>query len=103
MILPLVKSVKDDPRMSGWLPSFGLYAMSVDDIETEQVAEAFSKIVNKEEANQMAQTTAEKLLIQGRAEGKAEERSRRVETCFWRSFEEDSAKFRKPSRRQFVR
>jgi len=51
--------VKDDPRMGDWLPSFGFYAMSVDDIEAEEVEKAFSKIVNKEEAHKMAQTTAE--------------------------------------------
>ena len=60
--------VKDDPRMGDWLPSFGLYAMSVEDIEAEQVAKAFSKIVNKEEANKMATTTAEKLWVGGGTE-----------------------------------
>jgi hypothetical protein len=57
--------VKDDPRMGGWLPSLGLYAMSVEEIETEQVEKAFSKVVNKEEAHRMATTTAEKLMIGG--------------------------------------
>jgi len=60
--------VKDDPRMGGWLPSFGLYAMSVENIKAEQVEKAFSKIVNKEEAHKMAQTTAEKLWIEGGTE-----------------------------------
>jgi hypothetical protein len=64
--------VKDDPRMGGWLPSLGLYAMSVDDIETEQVAKAFSKIINKEEAHKMANTTAEKLLVEGEVRGKVQ-------------------------------
>ena len=64
--------VKNDPRMGDWLPSLGFYAMSVDDIDMEQVAKAFSKIVNKEEANRMTTTTAEKLLIQGETKGKAE-------------------------------
>jgi hypothetical protein len=67
-VIARLEAVKDDPRMDSWLPSFGLYAMSVDDIEAEQVAKAFSKIVNTEEANQMAQTTAEKLLNQGGTE-----------------------------------
>ena len=64
--------VKDDPRMGDWLPSFGLYAMSVDDIEEEQVVKAFSKIVNEEEAKKMTQTTAEKLWVGGETKGKAE-------------------------------
>jgi len=64
--------VKDDPRMGGWLPSLGFYAMSVDDIDMEQVAKAFSKVVNTEEANRMAQTTAEKLLIEGEAKASRE-------------------------------
>jgi hypothetical protein len=67
-VIERLLGVKDDPRMGGWLPSFGQYAMSVDDIDTEQVAKAFSKIVNKEEANKMAQTTAEKLWTGGKAE-----------------------------------
>ena len=67
-VIERLLAVKDDPRMGGWLPSFGQYAMSVDDIDTEQVAKAFSKIVNKEEANKMAQTTAEKLWTGGKAE-----------------------------------
>ena len=64
-VIEPLSAVKDDPRMGDWLPSFGLYAMSVDDIDMEQVAMVFSKIVNKEEAHKMAQTTAEKLLIEG--------------------------------------
>jgi len=64
--------VKDDPRMGGWLPSLGFYAMSVDDIDMEQIAKAFSKIVNKEEAHKMAQTTAEKLWVGGEIKAKAE-------------------------------
>ena len=68
-------TVKDDPRMGGWLPSLGFYAMSVDDIETGQVEKAFSKIVNKEEAHKMAQTTAEKLWTGGIAEGRAMEKT----------------------------
>jgi len=64
-VIERLSAVKDDPRMGGWLPSFGQYAMSVDDIDTKQVVKAFSKIVNKEEAHRMAQTTAEKLLIEG--------------------------------------
>jgi len=71
-VMERLTAVKDDPRMGGWLPSFGLYAMSVDDIGAEQVERAFSKIVNKEEAHKMAQTTAEKLWVGGKAEGKAE-------------------------------
>ena len=68
LVMERLLVVKDDPRMSGWLPSFGQYAMSVDDIDTEQVAKVFSKIVNKEEAHKMAQTTAEKLWVEGGAE-----------------------------------
>jgi hypothetical protein len=34
--------------MGGWLPSLGLYAMSVEDIDAEQVEKAFSKIINKD-------------------------------------------------------
>jgi hypothetical protein len=59
--------------MNDWLPSFGLYAMTVDDIETEQVIEVFSKIIGKEEANKMRKiTTMEKLYGQAQAEGIAE-------------------------------
>ena len=67
-VIERLSAVKDDPRMGSWLPSFGLYAMSVEDIEAEQVAKAFSKIVSKEEANKMATTTAEKLWVEGGTE-----------------------------------
>jgi hypothetical protein len=67
-VIERLAAVKDDPRMDYWLPSFGLYAMSVEEIEAEQVAKAFSKVVNKEEAHKMATTTAEKLLTKGKAE-----------------------------------
>jgi hypothetical protein len=40
-------------------------------IGTEQIVKALSKIVNKEEAHKMAQTTAEKLWTGGKAEGEA--------------------------------
>jgi len=64
--------VRNDPRMDNWLPSFGLYAMEVDNVDIEQVEEAFSQIVNREEAHRMSMTTAEKLRLQGEARGKIE-------------------------------
>jgi hypothetical protein len=67
-VIERLLAVQDDPRMEGWLPSFGLYAMSVEDIEAEQVEKAFSKVINKEEAHRMAQTTAEKLWVEGKTE-----------------------------------
>jgi len=61
--------VRNDPRMENWLPSFGLYAMDVDNVDIEQVEEAFSQIVSREEAHRMSMTTAEKLRLQGEAQG----------------------------------
>ena len=64
--------VKKDPRIKGWLRSFARYAMSVTKIGmkigTEQIVKAFSKILSEKEANDMAKTMAEELLIQGKAE-----------------------------------
>jgi len=68
-IIDRLAAVKKDRRMKGWLRSFARYAMSVAKIGSEQIVKAFSKILNKREASDMAKTTAEELLIQGRAEG----------------------------------
>jgi hypothetical protein len=69
-VMERLKSVKHDPRIYDWLISFGLYAMAVDEIDAEQVEQGFSKVINKREAHKMSMTTAEKLLIQGEAEGR---------------------------------
>ena len=64
-------AVKNDPRLLGWLRSFARYTMSVAKIGTEQIVKAFSKILTEKEADNMARTTAEELLIQGEARGEA--------------------------------
>ena len=64
-------SIKNDPRAKGWLRSLAKYAMSVAKIGTEFIAKAFSKILNEQEANEMAMTTAQELLLEGKAEGEA--------------------------------
>ena len=64
-------SVKNDPRAKGWLRSLARYAMSVAKIGTEQIAKAFSKVLNEKEANKMAMTTAQELIREGKAEGEA--------------------------------
>ena len=63
--------IKNDLRMPDWLKSFARYTMSVAKIGTEQIAKAFSKILNEKEATDMAKTTAEELWVGGKAEGKA--------------------------------
>jgi predicted transposase/invertase (TIGR01784 family) len=71
-IIDYFRSVKKDPRAKGWLRSLGKYAMSVAKIGVEQIAKTFSKILNEREANEMAMTTAQDLLLEGKAEGKVE-------------------------------
>jgi hypothetical protein len=61
--------VKSDSRTKDWLHSLARYAMSVAKIGTEQIAKAFSKILNEREAHKMAQTTAQELMTKGKAEG----------------------------------
>ena len=68
-VMDRLAAVKKDRRMKGWLRSFARYAMSVAKIGTEQIVKAFSKILTEREADDMAKTTAEELLITGRAEG----------------------------------
>jgi hypothetical protein len=64
--------IKDDPRAKGWLRSLARYAMAVAKIGVEQIAKTFSKILNEREAQEMATTTAQELLLEGKAEGKVE-------------------------------
>ena len=61
--------VKTDPRTEGWLRSLARYSMSVAKIGTEQIAKAFSRILNEQEANKMVMTTAQELLLEGEARG----------------------------------
>jgi hypothetical protein len=61
--------IKNDPRAKGWLRSIARYAMSVAKIGTDFIAKAFSKILNEREANEMAMTTAQELLLEGEAKG----------------------------------
>jgi hypothetical protein len=68
-IIDRLTTVRKDPRIKGWLRSFARYAMSVAKIGAEQIVKAFSKILSEKEANDMAKTTAEELLIQGETRG----------------------------------
>jgi hypothetical protein len=63
--------IKTDPRIKGWLRSLARYAMSVGKIGTELIVKAYSKVFNEREAQKMAMTTAQELLLEGRAEGEA--------------------------------
>ena len=70
-VIERLTAVKSDPRVGSWLKSFARYAMSVAKIGTEQIVKAFSKILNEREANDMAMTTAQELLLEGEAKGEA--------------------------------
>jgi len=75
------RSIKRDPRAKGWLHSIVHYAMSVAEIGSELIVKAYSKVFNEREAQKMAMTTAQKLLLEGKAEGLAEgETKGKVET-----------------------
>jgi len=78
-VIERLKSVRKDPRIKYWLTSISRYALAVAKVGKEQIANAFSKIVNKKEAYKMVMTTAEELLVQGRTEGRVE-----GETVAWR-------------------
>jgi len=67
-------AVKDDPRAPGWSKSFTRYGMSVAKIGTERVIRAFSRILTEEEAREMTMTTAQELILEGEARGKAVEK-----------------------------
>ena len=60
--------IKNDPRAKGWLHSLVRYAMSVVEISGELIVKAYSKVFNEREAKEMATTTAQKLLLEGKTE-----------------------------------
>ena len=85
-VIDRLTAIKNDQRIKGWLQSFARYAMSVAKIGTEQIVQAFSKILNEREANTMAMTTAEELLIKGEAKGRAEAGRNMVLTALRKKF-----------------
>ena len=72
------KPIKGDPRAEGWLRSLARYAMSVAKIGTEQIAKAFSRILNEQEATEMVMTTAQELLLEGETRGIAKGEARGI-------------------------
>jgi len=64
-VMARLKAVSDDPQIYSWLSSFAQYVLSTTTLEQEQVAQTFSQVISKEEANKMVMTTAEKLLVEG--------------------------------------
>jgi len=65
------KPIKNDPRAKDWIHSLVRYALSVSKIGTEFMVKVFSKVLNEQEANKMAMTTAQELRAEGIAEGEA--------------------------------
>jgi len=69
------KPIKGDPRAKDWIHSLVRYMMSVTKVGTkvgtEQIVKAFSKVFNEQEANKMAMTMAQKLLLEGEVRGEA--------------------------------
>jgi len=63
------KPIKNDPRAAGWLRSLARYAMSDAKIGIEQIAKAFSRILNEQETTKMVMTTAQELLLEGETRG----------------------------------
>jgi predicted transposase/invertase (TIGR01784 family) len=61
--------IKNDSRTRDWIHSLVRYAMSVGKIGTELIVKAYSKVFNEGEAQKMAQTTAQELLLEGKTEG----------------------------------
>ena len=85
-IIDYFRSVKNDPRAEGWLRSLARYAMSVAKIGTEQIAKAFSKVLNEKEANKMAMTTAQELILEGETKGEAKGKATSVLTILRERF-----------------
>jgi len=71
-VMVRLQSVSNDPRIYNWLVSFAQYVLSTTTLEKEQVATKFSQAINKKEAYDMVMTTAEKLWVGGKTEGKIE-------------------------------
>ena len=64
-------TIKNDPRAKDWVYSLVRYAMSVVDMGSELIVKAFSKVFNKQEAEKMAMTMAQRLMLEGEAKGEA--------------------------------
>jgi hypothetical protein len=62
--------------------------MSVAKIGTEFIAKTFSKILNEKEANEMTMTTAQELLLEGKAEGLVEGEAKAIMTILRTRFSE---------------
>jgi hypothetical protein len=65
-------ALKHDPRAKGWLHSLVRYVLAVGKVSKELVIKAFSTLLDEKEAEKMAMSTMQELMLQGKAEGKAE-------------------------------
>jgi len=65
-------AVRNDPRAAGWMTALVRYTMSLCRIGQEAIYNAFSKILNEQEARKMAMSTAQKLILEGKVQGKVE-------------------------------
>jgi predicted transposase YdaD len=64
-------AVRNDSRVTGWMTAFVRYAMSLCRIGQQAIYNAFSKILDEKEAQKMATSTMQELLLEGEAKGEA--------------------------------
>jgi predicted transposase YdaD len=67
-----LSAVRNDPRAAGWMKALVRYTLSTCRIGQDAIIQAFTKILDKKEAEKMAMSTAQELILEGKAEGKAE-------------------------------
>jgi len=67
-----LSAVRNDPRAPGWMKAFVKYTISLCRIGREVIYQSFLKILNEKEARKMATSTMQELMLEGKAEGKAE-------------------------------
>jgi predicted transposase YdaD len=63
-------AVRKDPRAAGWMTALVRYSLSICRIGQEAVVKAFTKILSQKEAEKMAMSTAQELILEGETRGK---------------------------------
>jgi hypothetical protein len=64
-------AVKTDPRVGDWMHALVRYALAISKIGKETIIKSFTKILNEKEAQKMAMSTMQELILQGEAQGEA--------------------------------
>lgn len=73
-------AVRNDPRATGWMHALVRYTLSMCRIGRKAIIDAFTKILDEEEAQKMAMSTAQELRAEGMVEGEAKGEAKAIVT-----------------------